>query len=163
MRHRLFPLTPPLTLCLLLGLCLPAARAEVVATSHYHSLLAFYDAAVAVPLRPDGGTELVVDTPDGGLHVLGFSAGCSAAGRDLLDLGGVQLDLYVNGQLVPSTAGSLDTFCTINTLGAFRPGMASLLAPVRLAPGKNTLRIKARLHHEALGGQLNAPTVIVWR
>lgn len=161
MSNRLFPL--PLAAGLILGLGLPGAHAEVVASSHYHSQLAFYDAAVAIPLRPDGGTELVVHASEAGPHVIGFSAGCSAAGRDLLDLGGVQLDIYVNGQVVSTTAGNLDTFCTINTLGPFRPGMASVLAPVRLSAGDNRIRIKARLHHEALGGQINAPTLIVWR
>jgi hypothetical protein len=161
MPQRLF--LRPLTLGLILGLCLPAARAELVASSHYHSLLAFYDPVVAVPLRPDGGTELVVQVTQGGPHVIGFSAGCSAAGRDLLDLGGVQLDISVNGQVAPTTSGNLDTFCTVNTLGAFRPGMASVLVPVRLGEGENRIRVKARLQGEALGGQINSPTILVWR
>ena len=147
----------------LLGLMAPASRAEVVANTHYGSAMGFYDPYMFVPLTPGGDTEWHFQAPSAGQHVIGFSAGCAATSNNMLDLGGIEIDVIVNGSVVRSTRGSGDLLCSINGIGPFRPSMASVMMVAPLKVGKNSIRVRATRTHDALGGQISVPTLIVWR
>lgn len=147
----------------LLALSAWPARAELVASSHHDFPLAFYASPQWIPLRPDGGSTLTVEVAEAGLYAFSLSAGCSAAALSADAPGGVALDLLVNGRLVPSSRGSAAPFCSVNTRGAFRSAMASMLLTAPLQAGSNDIRLRARLLGDALGAEIGWPRLIVWR
>ena len=163
MHRTLCSMTRTLPWAMALAALAPSAQAEWLASSHYPFSLGFYESGITLPLRSDGGQELVVSAPEDGNYVLSFSAGCSAAGHSLQDWGGVQLDIRINGRVVPATAGSSDVLCTINTNGAFRPEMRSMVLPVTLQAGDNRIRVRAFFTQQAIGAQIGGQTVVVWR
>ena len=109
-------------------------------------------AGVDVPLNAAGATIVTFNLPAAGKKVLTFSAECSvdaAAGN----FGAwVDIDIIVNGIVVPVTNQTADGFCSADGTAGFsgwvRP---SITVQVNGVLGNNTVRIRAKGQGGATG------------
>jgi len=118
------------------------------------NLLNFQSAAatVFIPLTSTGAVVATFNSNAAGRKVLTFSSECAVVAPAGDFDAWTDLDIIVNGAIVPPTAGTLDAFCSANGTAAidgWETNSRTVVIPVRV--GVNTVQIRSRLNAGATG------------
>lgn len=112
-----------------------------------------------MPLKETGHTVRAFNRPAGGTYVLTFSAECAVAAPASYG-SWVDLDIIVNGVVVPPTATGSDAFCSSN--GGWDYWVrASISVPITLQTGYNSVRVRASLHAGATEGWISHIAIVI--
>lgn len=147
---------------LLLSLAAGAASAKVLLGATRPNNFTYAADNTPVPLNSAGATTLTFNATKAGLHVLTYSAECSADnGADTND-GWVHLDIEVNGVVQAPTVGTADAFCSPdNAAGSDGWVRPSITIPVRLVAGANTVRVLGRMQAPVTTGWLGDSALVI--
>ncbi|PZQ15883.1 MAG: hypothetical protein DI565_08645 [Ancylobacter novellus] len=142
------------------------AAAEVLNSSYYALNWSFLTPTGQVPLgnANDGSikTTINVRPPAKGVYSLTFSAECSVDAPAGNVTAWVDLDIVVNGVVVPPTVGASDSFCSSDgTVGFGSWATHSITVAVPLEAGKNEISIQARLSGGATGGWISNSALVI--
>ena len=139
-----------------------AAVAGLKASGAYPANFSFATATALVPLTSTGATSLSWNQGSAGKKILTFSAECSVDAPTGNNSAWVDLDIIVNGVVVPPTVGTSDAFCGANGIAGFdawvRP---SITVVVVGAAGANTAQVRARLNAGATGGWVSDTSTVI--
>lgn len=109
-------------------------------------------AGVDVPLNAAGATIVTFNLPVAGKKVLTFSAECAVDAVANNSTAWVDIDIIVNGVVVPVTNQTQDAFCAADGVAGYsgwvRPSITVLVNGVQ---GNNTVRIRAKGQGGATG------------
>jgi hypothetical protein len=109
-------------------------------------------AGVDVPLNAAGATIVTFNLPKKGKKVLTFSAECSVNAAAGNDSAWVDLDIIVNGVVVPVTNQTADGFCAADGSAGFSGWVrSSITVLINGLQGNNTVRIRAKGQGGATG------------
>jgi hypothetical protein len=119
--------------------------------------------AVLVPLNAAGATTLTFKLSSAGKKILTYSAACAVHAPTGNTSAYVQLDIYLNGVIVPPTGEYGDPFCSANGVFGYTDGMvrASITVPIQGVSGNNTIQIKAQGNGLAFGGFILGNSALV--
>jgi hypothetical protein len=102
-------------------------------------------AGVDLPLNAAGATIVTFNLPGAGKKVLTFSAECAVDAPAGNNFAWVDIDIVVNGVVVPVTNGTSDAFCSADGAAGFSSYMRpSITVLVNGLQGNNTVRIRAK-------------------
>ncbi|MBQ0936312.1 hypothetical protein [Ideonella paludis] len=151
-----------LTVLLLLG-----SSASAAPLSESISIVPFnmYGPAGTIQLIPfyNSASTLQIKAPASGRYILSFSAECTVSGS----LGSIDnwmdVDIIVNTFVVPPTSGNFDKFCsTDGSGGATGTNRVSIIIPISLEKGRNSLQIQARINYGESSVRLSNMVVLVF-
>jgi hypothetical protein len=162
------PLLTILSAALVVGGVAGAASAKVLKSAYYPLNWSFSGTSgttAPVPLAIVDGSNVTVVTvkaPSDGLYSLTFSAECSVdAGADNTNAW-VDLDIVVNGKVVPATESTSDSFCSADgKVGLNFWQHPSVTVAVKLDKGKNDVSVTARLSNGATGGWISNSVLVI--
>ncbi|MBN8510384.1 MAG: hypothetical protein J0L57_17465 [Burkholderiales bacterium] len=119
-------------------------------------------AAVFVPLTGAGATAVGFALPAAGRKVLTYSAECAVNAPAGNNTAWLDIDIIVNGVVVPPTVGTGDAFCDANGTAGF-DGWArnSITVVITGLAGANTVRVVARGNGGATGLWLGQSALVV--
>jgi hypothetical protein len=127
------------------------AQAGIKASAIYPTTWLSSAAQSLVVLDPSGATTLSFTLPGAGKKVLTFSAICSVRAPAGDFLSWVDLDIVVNGVVVPPTVGIDDAFCSANGTPSYDDyTRATITIPIQGVAGSNTVQIKARGNYNTM-------------
>jgi hypothetical protein len=102
-------------------------------------------AGVDVPLNAAGATIVTFNLPGAGKKVLTFSGECAVDAPAGNNFAWLDIDIIVNGVIVPVTNQTSDAFCSADGVagisGYVRPSITVLVNGLQ---GNNTVRIRAK-------------------
>ncbi len=139
-----------------------AASAKVIASGNSPSNFVYTASGTLLPLTTTSSTGVLFNASKAGTYVLTFSAEC-AVDAPVGNTGAwVDLDIVVNGTVVPATAGTSDAFCTANgTWGSDGWVRASITTAVTLVAGSNSLRVLGKFSVGAVGGWIGNSAFVI--
>ncbi len=116
-----------------------------------------------LPLNDAGATTLKFKLPAAKKLALTYSAICSVKASEGDDGQWLDLDIYVNGTVVPATASSIGRICSSNETATLSDGLvrASITVQINAKKGENTLRIEARPSGYALGYYVQESQLVI--
>ncbi|MEK8034168.1 hypothetical protein AACH06_25360 [Ideonella sp. DXS29W] len=143
----------------LLSLIGTSGQAKILANAERTGNFELTTSGTQVPLPLLTGsdvTTLTVRNPKSKTtnYVLTFSAKCNAWGS--LGTGWVDIDITINGQVLPLTEGLNDAFCNADTQ-AVRP---SITLVVPMLPGDNAIQVLGRISGST-GGSLGYTSLVI--
>lgn len=145
------------------GTSIPAS-AEVALYAQRKGNFTFSTATALVPLKANGRTSLsfVFDETERGIRAITFSAECAVDAAAGSFTAWVDIDILVNGIAIPPTDLTSDAFCASNGTAGF-DGWAtqSITVAKKLAPGPQTIEVRARLNGGATGGWISDTALVV--
>ena len=128
---------------------LAVSSTAFAAVRGYHARAGNFSTAVVsgvdVPLNAAGATNVTFNLPAAGKKVLTFSAECSVNAVAGNDQAWLDIDIIVNGVIVPVTNQPFDAFCPADGSAGFSGYVrASITVLVNGLLGNNTVRIRAK-------------------
>lgn len=138
------------------------ASAEVARSAYRNGNFTFSTATTLVPLNNNSKTKLGFrfrDIPEG-WRIITYSAECAVAGTEN---SWVDIDILVDGNVIPPTDGSSDAFCSGNATPGF-DGWATQSITVAVQPGQGNhrIQIRARLNGGATGGWFGDTSLVIY-
>lgn len=119
-------------------------------------------APVLVPLNANGATTIAFNSAAAGRRVLTYSAECSVDAPAGNNFAWLDLDVVVNGIVVPPTVGSADAFCSADGVAGFGGYVrSSITVVISVVEGTNRIRIQARGNAGATGVWLGDSALVV--
>lgn len=119
-------------------------------------------APVLVPLNANGATTIAFNSAAAGRRVLTYSAECSVDAPAGNNFAWLDLDVVVNGIVVPPTVGSADAFCSADGVAGFGGYVrSSITVVISVIEGTNRIRIQARGNAGATGVWLGDSALVV--
>jgi len=139
-----------------------SASAEVARSATRNGNFTFATPTVLVPLNNNDKTKLGFrfrDTPEG-WRIITYSAECAVAGTATA---WIDIDIIVDGNVIPPTDSSSDAFCSGNHTAGF-DGWAtqSITVAVQLGQGNHRIQIRGRLNGGATGGWLSDSSLVIY-
>jgi hypothetical protein len=141
-------------------LCFGGAASADILKSTYFKGDSVGTSRAAVQVTNAGSTSVKFKVPVSGLRVaITYSAHCGAEGP----LGGfINIDIVVDGVVIPPTDFGSDIFCSTDSTTAIDTFIrASIIGTKTLAPGKHTVEVFAEPMGGATSFQLGASTLLV--
>lgn len=138
------------------------ASAEMARSATHTGNFTFATPTTLVPLNNNGKTRLGFrfrDTPEG-WRIITYSAECSVSGP----IGGwVDIDIIVDGNVIPPTDSTADAFCSaLEGAGFDTWATQSITVAVQLGQGSHRIQIRARLNGGATGGWLSDSSLVIY-
>jgi hypothetical protein len=116
-----------------------------------------------LPLNDAGATTVKFRLPSAKRLAVTYSAICSVKASEGDDGQWLDLDIHVNGTVVPATAGGLGRICASNETAILADGLtrASITVPINARKGDNSLRIEAKPSGYALGYYVQESQLVI--
>lgn len=151
-----------LVLAVTLAAAAVTAHAGVRASATSAGFYSYDRAPQFVPLNEAGATTLSFKLPTAGKKVLTYSAECAVNSFAGNHYAWLDLDVYVNGNVVAATQAGTDAFCSANGFPGFDSYVrASITLVIQGKKGSNTVRIQARPSFDATGIWLQDSALVI--
>lgn len=151
-----------LAVAMLLGTAAAASVAVVRVNATRPGNWSSTAAATLAPLNANGATTISFNSATAGRRVLTYSAECSVDAPAGNNFAWLDLDVIVNGTVVPPTAGTSDAFCSADGVVGFGGyARASITVVISVVEGTNRIRIQARGNAGATGVWLGDSALVV--
>jgi hypothetical protein len=151
-----------LVVAMLLGTAAAASVAVVRVNATRPGNWSSASAPALVPLNVNGATTIAFNSAAAGRRVLTYSAECSVDAPAGNNFAWLDLDVIVNGAVVPPTVGSADAFCSADGVAGYGGyTRSSITVVISVVEGTNRIRIQARGNAGATGVWLGDSALVV--
>jgi hypothetical protein len=145
-----------------LSLLAATASAKIIVSDNHPSNFSYTVSGTWVPITSTGATSVSFNVKKAGKYVLTFSAECAVDAPAGNNVGWVEIDLFVNHNVVAPTVGTADSFCSANGTAGFdgyvRPSITTV---VDLVAGPNALLVYGKFQAGATGGWISDSAFVI--